>query len=112
MNVKLDWRGAVVAQRVRDAEVRAVNAALAEGVDRARSNHPGWKTVTGATERAFTTEKARRDGTRTVGELGNSAPHFIFLEIGARGHAGDHTIRRAGDVAGAGLQRRLADELR
>lgn len=112
MTVRLDWRGGTVVKDVHAAELRALDTTAEKMVVRARSSHPGWKTRTGAAEASLSAEKAERKGQGARVRWGSSLARFLFLEIGARGRAGDSTLRRASDVEGGHLGDRIRDELK
>lgn len=112
MSVRLDWRGNQLKEQVAAAAVDAVGDTASAAASRARASHPGWKSQTGATEASIKAERTTRDGHVARATFGSSLPHFLFIEIGSRGRAGDHTLRRAGDVEGGHLAQRIASRLR
>jgi hypothetical protein len=97
--VKITWKGDALKAQIDKATESAVNETLDDAVAQAKSNHPGWKNETGNAEAGIRAEKAKKHGDgHYEGQLVGETPYDIFLEIGARGHAGDHTLRRAADV--------------
>lgn len=101
------WHGDRVAERVHDAEAEGLAETGERIVDRARSDHPGWKSRTGEAERSIIHEDVRRDANGSRMRVGSRLGRFIFLEIGSRGRAGDHTLRRAKDVEAGHLAERI-----
>lgn len=101
---------------------RRVEAAVPEAIDDvtsaaaifAKGHHPGWNNRTGTAEGSIRMEPATRAGSgRWRGAFGSfDVDYFLWLEIGARGRPGDHTLQRAADVEfrhlGARLRERLA----
>lgn len=112
MTVHVDWHGGPLSERILDAAVDAAGDTAAAAARRARASHPGWKSHTGGTEASIQAERATRDRRSARVKFGSSMRHFIFLEIGSRGRAGDHTLRRAGDVEGGHFAQRIAARLR
>lgn len=112
MTVRLDWRGGAVADKVAAASFTAVEETAKAAAARASSSHPGWKSESGATEASIQAQPAERVGRSARAWFGSSLPHFLFLEIGFRGRAGDHTLRRARDVEGGHLAERIAAHFR
>ena len=109
---RLEWYGDDFRRRVDQAQRAAVAETVAAAAERARSSHPGWKNVTGATEASITAlGEVERDRRGVVGRFGSRLAHFLFLEIGFRGRAGDHTLRRALDVEGGHLAERIGAHL-
>lgn len=97
--VKITWKGDALKAQIDKATESAMNETLDDAVAQAKSNHPGWKNETGNAEAGIHAEKATRNGAeRYEGQLVGETPYDIFLEIGANGRAGDHTLRRAGDI--------------
>ena len=112
MSFRLDWDGEQVAKRVHEAELAGLDQTGEKMVDRAKSSHPGWKAQTGEAESSITADKAERTAEGARLRFGSSLGRFIYLEIGARGRSGDHTLRRASDVEGGHLAERIAAELK
>lgn len=106
----LDWRGDEIARAMHQAEEAAVEATLDEAVELARQDAP-------------VRSGALRDGIQRLGAVegdeagaagawGGSAPYTFFVEIGTRGRAGVHMLRRAADRAYPRLSARIAEEFR
>lgn len=105
---KFDKLGLTTAQLDR-AALQAVDDTTAAAAIYAKQNHPGWKNVTGLAEGSIRMEPATIQGDHVVGYFGSfDVNYFIWLEIGANGHAGDFTLRRAADAEFPSLGRRLA----
>ena len=109
--VTVAWHGDTVKAAVRAAEQRAVDAASRAAAERARSNHPGWKDVTGRTSASIEAMPSERTADGVRGLVGSSLPHFIFLEIGHHGRKGDRTLRRAATIEAATIGARVRDAL-
>lgn len=85
----LDWRGEQVARAAMRAVTASAEAAVDRAVDEARSNTPR---DTGAAAESLERETG---GARIV--WGYHVRYGIFIEIGDRGRAGRHALRRAAD---------------
>jgi hypothetical protein len=105
---RLDWKGDDVLAKVHDAERAGLEETGEKMVERARSSHPSWRSQTGDAENSITTDPVERTESGARLRFGSTLGRFIFLEIGSRGHAGDHTLRRASDVEGGHLAERIA----
>ena len=112
MNVRLDWRGDEVKHMVHAAERSALSETAEAAVRRAKTSHPGWKSVTGEAEASIRTMGIEEKGPQLRARFGSTLPYFIFLEVGSRGRAGDSTLRRAADVEGGHLRERIAKAIR
>jgi hypothetical protein len=104
----LDWLGEEIQQRVEGASMRAIDRTTEATAAHARSNHKGWKSVTGTAEGSIGTNPARKlrrtlRGNVTGGE--DDAFYLLILEV-KNGAA----LRTAGDVVFPRLQPRLAEE--
>jgi hypothetical protein len=110
--MRITWHGDNVKKAVDHAVTAAMDETLDKAADQARSSHPGWSDDTGAASRGIHGEHAKAHGKETVGELVGDEPYTIFLEIGANGHPGDHTLRRAGDREFPHLTERIRGKLR
>jgi len=88
-------------KKLDQAIIKGGNETLEEAVKSAKANHPGWATKTGAAEKSIqVTSPMHRDGHKYRGKFGSKGvKYFIWLEIGTRYHAADHTLRRAADIA-------------
>jgi hypothetical protein len=99
-------------RRLDSAILAAMDDTTAAAAISAKQNHPGWRNRTGTAEGSLRMEPARRHGRIFRGLFGSfDVAYFIWLEIGARGRPGDHTLRRAADAEfpklGARLRARL-----
>jgi len=108
LSVKVTWRGDEVKGMVHAAERSALAETAEAAVRRAKASHPGWKNVTGQAEASIRTMGIEEKGSQLRASFGSTLSYFIFLEVGARGHAGDSTLRRAADVEGGHLRERIA----
>ncbi len=102
----LIWEGERVAVHVELAAAAAQHEIVTEAASIARGLTP---VLTGQAAASVEIEPGD-DPLRTT--WGGHVPYFIFLEVGARGRAGIHMLRRAADstyprLAGA-IRRRLA----
>lgn len=99
-------------ERLDQAARQAVDDVTAAAAIYAKQNHPGWNNVTGLAEGSIRMEPAVDEGERVVGYFGSyDVNYFIWLEIGANGHPGDYTLRRAADAEFPSLGRRLAQRI-
>lgn len=109
--VTVRWHGDRVKATIRAAEQQAVDEAARAAADRARSSHPGWTDVTGATSASIEPRPTERTAGGVRGAIGSSLSHFIFLEIGHHGRKGDRTLRRAAAIEGATIPVRMRQAL-
>lgn len=91
--MSIKWRGAAVLARVENATKRGIDKTMAEAVVNAKSNHPGWKNVTGTAEGSVRIGQfAERDAAGFVGRWGSvggtltregrsQGNYVIFLEL-------------------------------
>lgn len=88
----------------------AIDDTTAAAAIQAKSSHPNWQNRTGAAEGSIRMEPAVQvSPTRYRGRFGSfDVDYFIWLEIGANGHPGDFTLRRAADAIFPTLGARLA----
>lgn len=105
---RLYWLGDQVKERVVESAKAAIDATTEAAAEHARSNHPGWRTVTGTAERSIGIRPARElkgkiRGSVTGGD--GEAFYLMILEV-KKGAA----LRTAGDVVFPSLPGRLADE--
>lgn len=107
--VSLQWFGAEVRKRIRAAEGKAVGQTLDAAAARARGSHR-WKNRSGKLQDSIRSFGVNTEGQRVVGEFGYGRGYGLFQEIGFRGRAGDHTLRRAGDRQFTDLADRLRRE--
>ena len=104
----LTWLGDRVQKRVESASLRAIDRTTEATADLARSNHKGWKSVTGTAEGSIGTNPARVQKRRIIGSVTGGAGdafHLLILEV-KNGSA----LRSAGDVNFPALPGILADE--
>jgi len=104
----LDWRGDEVARAMHQAEEAAVEATLDEAVELARQDAPVRTGELRDGIQRFGAVEGADEG--AAGAWGGSAPHTLFVEIGARGRSGVHMLRRAADRAYPRLSARIAEE--
>lgn len=98
VTVKLDWKGKAITTLIHDVVIRAANDTTAAAAIQAKGDHPGWHNQTGIAEGSLRGDPARRQGSRVTALFGSfGVAYFLWLEIGARGRAGDATVRRAAD---------------
>lgn len=110
MRVRTTWRGRQVAEAVEDAVMTAMTATLEATAERAKQDHPGWKSRTGEAERSIEVEPPERDGTAIVGRVVGRARHFPFLEGGTKHMPAARTLERAGERECPQLERRIRSE--
>lgn len=109
---KFEWRGPQVKGAMERAIPKAMDDTTAAASIRAKQNHPGWRNRTGIAEGSIRGEPARRAPEGWLALFGSfGVDYFIWLEIGARGRAGDHTIGRAADVEFPKLPGRVREHL-
>jgi len=111
----MTWQGTWRGDELRAATERAMSEAMVEVLDDAvriaRTSHT-WRDRTGAAAASIGREQTpRRVAGRVQAAFFSSLPRFIWLEIGARGRAGDNTLRRASDVAFPKLGERIRQRL-
>ncbi len=100
VSFRLDWKGPAIDRAIADRAIpNAMNDTTATAAIAAKSSHPGWRNRTGIAEGSIRGDPAKKVGAGTWLALFGSfdVNYFIWLEIGARGRSGDHTIRRAAD---------------
>jgi hypothetical protein len=101
--VSLIWKGDAIVARIE----RAAEAATIETVDEAISvAAPNTPVLTGATRNSL-----RREGDGLSQRWGYHTSYGIFVEIGSRGRAGAHALRRAADRAYGHLVRRIREHM-
>ncbi len=102
------WLGDKVQKRVTEAARRAIDDTTEAAAEHARTNHPGWKRITGTAEASIGIIPARMLKRRITGSVtggGGDAFYLLILEV-KNGSA----LRNAGDVIFPSLQDRLAEE--
>lgn len=60
------WNGEAVKRQVIEASMRGVNKTMADCVIEAKSNHPGWKNVTGTAEGSIRIQSFAQEAGRDV----------------------------------------------
>jgi hypothetical protein len=104
----LEWLGEEIQQRVEGASMRAIDRTTEATAAHARSNHKGWKSVTGTAESSIGTNPARKQKRRIRGNVTGGegdAFHLLILEV-KNGSA----LRSAADLHFPAVQTRLAEE--
>jgi hypothetical protein len=86
----VEWHGEEIARRVELAAVRGSVEIVDDAAAEAAANTP---VLTGAAKASVARENVGR-----VIYWGYHVPYGIWIEIGARGRAGVHALRRAGDA--------------
>jgi hypothetical protein len=110
---RLTWKGPNVQRDLDRAIEGAMNDTTAAAAIQAKRNHSGWRNVTGTAEGSIRGQPARKSGRGWSALFGSfDVDYFIWLEIGARGRAGDRTLRRAADVEFPKLAGRVAANAR
>lgn len=101
---RMEWRGQVVAAKVKQAAVIGINETLAACVILAKSSHPGWQNRTGTAEGSIRiTSMAAFEGAHIVGRWGSEGVEYMrYLEY-LHGAA----LRSAADVEYRELQERI-----
>ena len=80
---ELNWRGDIVAKRVKRAAEIGINDTMARSVTLAKQSHPGWNNVTGTAEGSIRiVEKAKQERGSIFGRWGSaSVGYMLQLEI-------------------------------
>lgn len=105
----LDWNGAAIRAKVKQATIHAINETLADAVTHAKNNHPGWKNVTANAEGSIRiTQTAASEGARIVGRWGSEGVVYMRALEFLHGSA----LRGAADVTYRGLQPRIKRRLK
>ena len=108
-SVRLEWNGGEVLTKVRAAALRGIDATTAAGALRAMELAPR---DTGHMADTIETQKARQDGDRTVGLMGNwTADYSLWVEVGTRRMAARPFLRPAADSEWPKLAARIAGYL-
>jgi hypothetical protein len=107
---RLTWMGEELGKEAVRASKRAIDETTEAAALRARTHHPGWKSVTGTAEGSIGTNPARLNlrrirGSVTGGE--GEAFHLLILEV-KNGAA----LRSAADAEFPKLPGRLSKEFR
>lgn len=114
---RLIWKGAQVSAHVRAAAHGAIRETMEAASDQAAAE---TRRRTGAAAEAVAQHPrpVQDQGSRVVGRWGADPDHpagwrYLFIEKGARGRAGDHTLQRAADANyRPGLIQRLRRRIR
>jgi len=106
---RIDWKGDDVRRHVEDAARKGIDDTMAASSIEAKTNHPGWKNITGTAEGSIgITQPAHKEGGLIVGRWGSRAvAYFIWLEL-KHGAA----LRNAADRIYPSLRRRIKAYLR
>lgn len=99
----LQWRGELVVARIERAAVAATRDTVEAAAAGTRADTP---VLTGRAR-----DSVRRENDGLAITWGYHVPYGIFIEIGARGKAGVHAMRRNADRAYAGLAGRIRRRL-
>ncbi len=101
---KASWNGHKVEAAIRNRAVRAVARTMADAVNHAKENHPGWENRTGTAEGSIRiTHAADRQGNAIVGRWGSQGVEYMLkLELFYGG-----ALRKAGDAQYPSLKRYL-----
>lgn len=92
---RLNWEGDGIHKRTAEASRRGIDQTMAEAVTAAKGLTP---VVTGTAQGSIQLRPARIERHRVAGRWGSfDVNYFIWLEIGARGRAGIHMLRRSAD---------------
>lgn len=98
------FRKAAVKQNAINAAKAGIDQTMAEAVQSAKSNHPGWQNRTGTAEGSIQMRPAEVSGNVVRGTWGSfDVKYFIHLEMI------DSTLRRAADNAYPKLQQRIRE---
>lgn len=100
----LEWHGDEIKARIHKAADAEVQVTAEDGVREAAVNTP---VLTGEARDSLAVEM---DGSRAT--WGYHVPYGIWIEIGDRGRAGAHALRRAADRVYPGLGERIGRRAR
>lgn len=103
--VKVNWYGDKVLERLESAEQRSLQAAADDAAAHARASHPGWHRRSGTAESSLHAEPVRRTGSGWLARFGFHIPY------GRKLAARDNALGEARDRAARALPARMADEL-
>lgn len=104
--VRTTWFGADVKKHVRAISEDAVRETAEKGAATARHSHQ-WHNRSGKLASSIDTFGVEKSGSTITGSFGYSEPYGLFLEIGSRGRAGSHDLRRAGDREAGSMAERI-----
>jgi hypothetical protein len=97
-------------QQLEQAILRGMDKTLGEAVAPAKVETP---VITGTAQGSIKFTPSIKEGTKYVGYFGSyDVDYFIWLEIGARGRAGHHMLRRAADITFPKLNENIRSEMR
>jgi len=111
MNVRLEWHGDELKDRVRRATEGGLEETVQLAAARARAVHPGWETRTGQTEASIQPRELQRERARSVAAFGYGVRHGVFLEYGFLGRPGALTLEAAARQHFPGLAARISRRL-
>lgn len=95
----MTWESDKVIRRYTRAAVAAMDDTMAAAAIQAKRSHPSWRNRTGTAEGSIRADATQVKSDGIYGKFGSFAVrYFIWLEIGARGRAGDYTLRRAAGI--------------
>jgi hypothetical protein len=103
MSKLLEWRGDLIADLVERAAAEATRETVDDAVEGARADTP--------VETGRARDSIRRENEGLSISWGYHIRYGIWIEIGARGRAGVHAMRRNADRAYAGLTGRIRRRL-
>lgn len=109
MGWRVNWKGADVKAKVDEASRRGIDDTMAAAVNTGKSNHPGWKNVTGTAEGSIAIQAPAKEGEGgVVGRWGSQGVRYMLpLEVN-RGAA----LRSAADHNYPSLARRIQGHLK
>ena len=101
------WNGDKISKDIEDRARKAIDRKLSKAVIEAKSNHKGWKNVTGTAEGSVRVQQfAKRRGNLILGSWGSVAVNYVLaLEI----HHGSFLRRAGARVYGHGKKVKLFD---
>lgn len=89
-----EWNAPAIQTRIRGAEETSVRKTLDQAAAAARGSR---RTKSRSGKLRIQVFDVRRTADGVTGDFGYTEGYGMFHEIGFRGRAGDHTLRRAGD---------------
>ena len=96
--------------KLEKAAIKGVNKTLAEAVNHAKANHPGWESRSGEAEQSIKVLRAAEVGSKNEisGLWGSSGVYYMrFLE-----HLHGSALRQAGDDVYRRLRRNIKEALK
>lgn len=106
----IEWNGAQIAEKMREATLAGADETLEAAAETARSDH-NWQSQTGTAEESIQAQPASLSGAGVEGQFGSYGPdavYFIWLETGSSSISADDTLRRAADSEFPKLAERIA----